>query len=351
VLNARRHRSGRTRKTGRAGIPLTLVLNARRHRSGRTKRGIFRLWRYYCCAQRPKASERKNAGTAVLSFMTDGCSTPEGIGAEERSRRRGASPSDTRVLNARRHRSGRTHRAGDARRGWGSCAQRPKASERKNARMGRTKPMSHRCAQRPKASERKNAATLVLEPFGKLVLNARRHRSGRTLATLFESLEPSFVLNARRHRSGRTERGRYYRPRRRVVLNARRHRSGRTRPALGRRLATPECSTPEGIGAEERTTAREPPVLPVFLVLNARRHRSGRTTPPPRRPSGEALVLNARRHRSGRTKDAGVCALRAEGCSTPEGIGAEERTSWNAVTTSPACAQRPKASERKNAEG
>jgi len=109
------------------------------------------------CAQRPKASERKNEPSAKSPEIETG------------------------------------------------SAQRPKASERKNGGQGRGLTDRRAGAQRPKASERKNAVVHEPLPLRTRVLNARRHRSGRTApADSTSHASPPRVLNARRHRSGRT---------------------------------------------------------------------------------------------------------------------------------------------------
>ena len=142
------------------------------------------------------------------------------------------------------------------------------------------------------------SATGRIRRASRRVLNARRHRSGNYVGGVLESSETLLVLNARRHRSGNYPWNR--RPDQRadsaqrpkvserelladlirenvlsdLVLNVRRHRSGNymqythigssqvdgaQRPKASERelpettpvpeLSARECSTPEGIGA------------------------------------------------------------------------------------------------------
>ena len=129
VLNARRHRSGEKAEPGLDAVTDSVCSTPEGIGAGRSAVFFFDS-HDRMCAQRPKASERGEA-SPTRSPPRIMCSTPEGIGAGRRSRRTAApglvqmcstpegigagevEPAprldrQRQVLNARRHRSGRS---------------------------------------------------------------------------------------------------------------------------------------------------------------------------------------------------------------------------------------------------
>ena len=106
-----------------------VVLNARRHGSGR-QRGD---WYLACLSVKCSTPEGMGAvgrlTQSMLDLLADKCSTPEGMGAVGRQAE-DAAAFNPRVLNARRHGSGRQPGTAPATPSGPCCAQRPKAWER-----------------------------------------------------------------------------------------------------------------------------------------------------------------------------------------------------------------------------
>ncbi len=276
------------------------VLNARRHRSGEIHCIVGVGADATGCSTPEGIGAARSSSSATLPAATCACSTPEGIGAA-RSRlgppvRRGGPV----VLNARRHRSGEIPRVVLAAMTLGR-AQRPKASERRD-------PPGPDDGGRP----------------GPEVLNARRHRSGEILGLRHRDVSPHAVLNARRHRSGEIlttlsrSRGRWSGAQRPKASERRDHGAARTTSADHARAQRPKASERRDHRGTRRGIQRSD-------VLNARRHRSGE------------IMRFARR----------LPALILE-CSTPEGIGAARSRPFLRTVAGPSCAQRPKASERRD---
>ena len=203
MLNARRHRSGENHVVGVDGRAGHRVLNARRHRSGENRLPL-----------------------ALETARSRGCSTPEGIGAARTRRGRkgkgeGRRCSTPEGIGAARTFAGRPSWW----RVW--CAQRPKASERREPQGQPGAPAPGVRAQRPKASERReplqlrnsaNSAYVCSTPEG--IGAARTSWGSSSSITLLGAQRPK--ASERRERA-RGPRGRSEGP---GVLNARRHRSG-----------------------------------------------------------------------------------------------------------------------------
>ena len=254
----------------------------------------------------------------------------------------------------------------------GSCAQRPKASERELLDgMKRDVLKIGRTCSTPEGIGAGITVRDGLRVLARLaVLNARRHRSGNYNAGCIRCICQLSVLNARRHRSGNydgiapfaacssacsTREGigagitTASRPSRPALPRAQRAKASErelqylTPLSLARFQA---CSTPEGIGAGitgsvigaaaprlARCSTREGigagiadllNTLMRFLlrVLNARRHRSGNYTSD--RPRAALALARAQRPKASE-RELPLADLESDhrvACSTPEGIGA-----------------------------
>ncbi len=251
VLNARRHRSGEFQCRRCRLPPLWVVLNARRHRSGEfgasaielhpcaawcstpegigaaSSRSLARSRAHSRCAQRPKASERRVRERIVRVLQpVDVLNARRHRSGEFLLRRRGEDRLEA-VLNARRHRSGEFRRAAPRIPRFESCSTPEGIGAASSGRSRGARARRRTCAQRPKASERRVPVTM----------SRRVAPSGSGCST------PEGIGAAS------SDEGIEVWPNRNGVLNARRHRSGEFQIPYANVDSVEVCSTPEGIGA------------------------------------------------------------------------------------------------------